>query len=67
MGIQKQKHFKESMKLIKTRFFSVVVEVIGRGGGESKLKNLLCEGYEIFSETLHGMFVINNVSPECCL
>ena len=33
MGIQKQKHFKESMKLIKTRFFSVVVEVIGRGAG----------------------------------
>lgn len=31
VGIQKQKHFKGSMKLIKIRIFRVVVE--GRGGG----------------------------------
>lgn len=43
VGIQKQKHFKGSMKLIKIRIFRVVVE--GRQG--LKLKNLW-EGYEYF-------------------
>lgn len=43
VGIQKQKHFKGSMKLIKIRIFRLVVE--GRQG--LKLKNLW-EGYEYF-------------------
>ena len=36
VGIQKQKHFKGSMKLIKIRIFRVVVE--GREGAGSKTK-----------------------------
>lgn len=36
VGIQKQKHFKGSMKLIKIRIFRVVVE--GGGGAGSKTK-----------------------------
>lgn len=38
VGIQKQKHFKGSMKLIKIRIFRVVVEGGGRGGAGSKTK-----------------------------
>lgn len=47
VGIQKQKHFKGSMKLIKIRIFRVVVEGRGGGGLGLKLKNLW-EGYEYF-------------------